>query len=264
MDLGLNDKVAVITGGASGIGRGIAEGLAQEGVSPIICDIDDRCAISLATALSNSYNIRASALRCDVTKIEDIENCIVQIEQLYGRVDILVNNAGKGSEESILDENDAKWQYYWDLHVMAPIRLSRKIVPLMRKNGGGVILNIVSICGRQPCYSEPIYNVTKAALGMLTKCMAKELVEDGIRVNCVNPGYTMTPSWDQGAQKLAEKEDTTAEEIVRKTAEQDVPLRRFALPAEIADVVVFLCSSRASYCLGSTYYVDGGWLRVVV
>ena len=127
---------------------------------------------------------------------------VAQVEKVYGGADILINNAGTGSNETILDAADEKWQYYWDLHVMAAVRLARGLAPSMKRRGGGVILNNASICAKQPLYYEPIYNTTKAALVMLSKCMANEFIKDNIRVNCVNPGLVLTPDWIKTATQL--------------------------------------------------------------
>ncbi len=156
---------------------------------------------------------------------------------------------------------DDRWQYYWDLHVMAAIRFSRGIARSMRLRGSGVIINNASICARQPIDYEPVYNVTKAALVMLSKCLAEELIPDNIRVNCINPGLIQTRAWEEWAKRESPADWQAHLESV---ARGNTPIGRFATPAELADFFVFLCSPRAGYCVGSTYYVDGGWLKVVI
>ena len=127
---------------------------------------------------------------------------MAETEREFGGADILINNAGTGSNETIMEASDEKWQYYWDLHVMAAVRLARGLVPSMRKRGGGVILHNASICAVQPLWYEPIYNVTKAALMMFSKTLAGEVVKDNIRVNTVNPGLILTPDWIKTAKQL--------------------------------------------------------------
>jgi NAD(P)-dependent dehydrogenase (short-subunit alcohol dehydrogenase family) len=207
--------------------------------------------------------VRASAIQADVSKSDDIDHAISLILAEFGGVDILINNAGTGSNETILEAPDSKWQYYWDLHVMAAVRMSRGLAPSMKSRGGGVILNTASICASQPLDYEPIYNVTKAALSMFGKCLANELVSSGIRVNVISPGLILTPDWVKTAKELTQDSDTTWEEHLDEVAQEMAPIRRFASPEELAHFYVFLCSERASYCLGSTYYVDGGALKVV-
>jgi NAD(P)-dependent dehydrogenase (short-subunit alcohol dehydrogenase family) len=146
---------------------------------------------------------------------------------------------------------------------MAAVRLSRALAPAMKAVGGGVILNNASICAQQPLGYEPIYNTTKAALVMFSKCLANELIADNIRVNTVNPGLVMTPDWIKTAKILTTGKDVTWEQYLDKIAKDNAPIGRFATPEEIANLFVFLCSPKASYCVGSTYFIDGGWLKTI-
>ena len=262
MDLGLKDKIAVITGGSIGIGLAVAEGLAQEGVHLAICARDEARVIDKADMIHQRYGVRVLGMRADVSKAEEITAFVTTIEREYGSVDILVNNAGTGSEETILNASDERWQYYWELHVMAAVRLSRSLFPLMQQRGG-VILNNGSICASQPLGYEPIYNTTKAALAMLSKCLANEFIQYNIRVNLINPGLIQTPDWEKTARLLTRDQNITWEQYLDKIAKENTPIGRFATPEELASFFVFLCSPRASYCVGSSYYVDGGWLKVV-
>jgi NAD(P)-dependent dehydrogenase (short-subunit alcohol dehydrogenase family) len=162
-----------------------------------------------------------------------------------------------------MEAPDEKWLHFWDLHVMAAVRLSRSLVPLMKKRGGGVILNTASICATQPLGYEPIYNTTKAALVMFSKCLANELIKDNIRVNVVNPGLILTADWRKTAAVLTQGTAVTVDQHLDRIAKDNAPIGRFATPEELAQFYVFLCSPRASYCVGSSYYVDGGWLNTV-
>jgi len=263
MDLKLKGKVAVITGGSVGIGLAVAEGLAAEGVHLALCARNEERLREAGERIRQARGVRVLAIPADVTKAADITAMSQQIEQEFGGADILINNAGTGSEEKIMEAPDEKWQQYWDLHVMAAVRMSRAIVPLMRKRGGGVIINNASICAKQPLGYEPIYNTTKAALVMFSKCLASELIGENIRVNTINPGLVLTPDWWKTAGILSENEGITAQEYLDRIAKENAPIGRFASPEEVANFFVFLCSPAASYCVGSTYYVDGGWLRVV-
>ena len=213
MDMQLKDKVAVITGGSIGIGEAVARALAREGVHLAICARGKDRLDETVRKISDQYKVKAYGIQADVSSAEDINELVKQVEQLFGGVDILINNAGAGSKETIMDASDEKWQHYWDLHVMAAIRTVRGFVPLMRKKGGGVILNTASICAKQPLYYEPIYNTTKAALMMLSKCMANEFIKENIRVNCINPGLVLTPDWISTAKKLTEGTESTWEGV---------------------------------------------------
>ncbi|HEX9012777.1 MAG TPA: SDR family oxidoreductase, partial [Anaerolineaceae bacterium] len=190
------------------------------------------------------------------------EQVVREVDRQFGGLDILVNNAGIGSGETVMDATDEKWQYYWELHVMAAVRLARGVVPLMRRRGCGVILHNASINAKQPSPTEPIYNVTKAALMMFSKVLSNEVIQDNIRVNCINPGMILTQPWVDGAKQAPGVGDGW-KEYLEGLARRDAPIGRFATAQELADFFVFLCSERASYCVGSTYYVDGGWLNVV-
>jgi NAD(P)-dependent dehydrogenase (short-subunit alcohol dehydrogenase family) len=263
MDLELKGKVALITGGTIGIGLAVARGLAKEGVRVAICGRDGLRAKNEADAIAKDHSTEALGIEADVSKEGAAETCMDQVIAAFGGLDILINNAGTGSSETILEAPDEKWQYYWDLHVMAAVRFSRAAAPLMKKRGGGVMLATASICANQPLYYEPIYNTTKAALVMFNKCLANELIPDNIRVNTINPGLILTPDWKKTAGIITKDTDTTVDQYLNKIAHDNTPIGRFGTPEELADFYVFLCSARSTYSVGSTYYVDGGWLKTV-
>jgi 3-oxoacyl-[acyl-carrier protein] reductase len=263
MDLGLRDKVVVVTGASQGIGLAVAQAFAREGARPVLCARGGERVRQAAAEIERSFGVQALGVEADVTRPEDIERLAAETEAALGGCDILVSNAGVGSHETIMEALDERWQYYWDLFVMAAARLARALVPSMKKRGGGVILHNASICAKQPLGYEPIYNTTKAALMMFSKCLANELIADGIRVNCVNPGLVLTPDWYKTAGLETEGTGRTPEQYLEAIARENAPIGRFATPEELAQFFVFLCSERASYCVGGAYYADGGWLRVV-
>ncbi len=262
MNLGLKSKVVFITGGSVGIGLAVAKAFAEEGADVVIGARQKDRVLNEASGIEAEYGIRAMGIPMDVTIPEDIENTRRKIEETFGGIDILINNAGSGSDETIQEATDDKWNHYWNLHVMAAVRTSRAFIPGMKRRGGGVILNTASICARQPLGYEPIYNTTKAALVMFGKCLSSEVVGDNIRVNTISPGLILTPDWWKTAGLLAPKEGKTPQEYLDDIAKENAPIRRFGTPEELANTYVFLASERASYSLGSNYYVDGGWLRV--
>jgi NAD(P)-dependent dehydrogenase (short-subunit alcohol dehydrogenase family) len=261
MDLQLTDKVAVITGGTVGIGLAIARGLAAEGAHLALCARDADRLTAVADQIKTDFGVRVVTVAADIASPDTPDLLTSAVTAEFGGADILINNAGTGSEETILEAPDERWQAYWELHVMAAVRLARAIAPGMKSRGGGVILHNASICATQPLGYEPIYNVTKAALVMFSKCLANELIGDHIRVNTVNPGLVMTPDWQKTAKILTEGTDTSWEDYLQKVADDNAPIGRFADPEEIANLFVFLCSPRAAYAVGSTYYIDGGWLK---
>jgi NAD(P)-dependent dehydrogenase (short-subunit alcohol dehydrogenase family) len=263
MDLELKGKRAVITGGSVGIGLAVAHALAAEGVDVAIIARARERVEHEAAEIARAHGVRSIGIPADVSRAADIEKAFSRIAGAFDGVDVLINNAGTGTSETIMEAPDEKWQYFWDLHVMAAVRCSRAAVPLMRKRGGGVILNTASICAKQPLGYEPIYNTTKAALVMFSKCLSNELIKENIRVNAVNPGLILTPDWKKTAGILTEGTGTTVDQYLDKIAKDNAPIGRFATPEELAHFYVFLCSPRSSYCVGSSYYVDGGWLKTV-
>jgi NAD(P)-dependent dehydrogenase (short-subunit alcohol dehydrogenase family) len=263
MDLNLRGKIAVLTGASVGIGLAVAEGLAAEGVNLVLAARQPERLADAAGHIATQYGVQAVPVKADVATAEGVNEIVKAAQENFGGVDILFNNAGTGSNETIMEAPDEKWQAYWELHVMAAVRLARGLVPLMKQRGGGVILNNASICAVQPLGYEPIYNVTKAALLMLSKNLANELIKDNIRVNTVNPGLILTPDWIKTAKQLTQDSGGDWEGHLQRVADEHAPIRRFASPAELADFIVFLCSDRASYSVGAAYFVDGGMLKTV-
>jgi len=261
MDLGLRNKVAVITGGSVGIGLAIAEGLAAEGASIVLVARGAGRVEAEAAQIAEKYGVKVHGIAADVATADGCSAVIAGTLQAFGGCDILINNAGTGSNETIQTADDDRWQYYWDLHVMAAVRLARGLVPGMKTRGGGVILHNASICAVQPLWYEPIYNTTKAALMMFSKTLSNEVVGDDIRVNTVNPGLVLTPDWVKTAKQLAG--DAGYEAHLQGVADEAGGMKRFATAEEIANFFVFLCSNKASYSTGSTYFVDGGWLKTL-
>lgn len=260
MDLGLKGKRAVITGGSVGIGLAVAEGLAAEGVELVLGARNKARLDKEAARIAAQYDVKVTPVVCDVGTVEGCE-ALIKASAKAGGADILINNAGTGSNETIQKADDEKWERYWELHVMAAVRLARGIVPQMRARGGGAIIHNASICAVQPLWYEPIYNTTKAALMMFSKCLANEVVGDNIRVNCINPGLILTPDWVKTAKELAGEGGYKAH--LQGVADEAGGMKRFGTPEELAQFFVFMCSDRASYSSGSTYFVDGGWLRTV-
>lgn len=263
MELNLRGKQVCITGGSAGIGLAVGRKFAEEGAETALLARDESLVKSEAERIENEFGVRSVGIRCDVTKPEEIDEAVKQIEEIFGGTDILVNNAGTGSEETVMEAEDERWYYYLDLHLMSAVRMSRKCVPYMRKRGGGVILHTSSICAKQPLWYEPIYNTTKAALQMFSKCLSLELIKDNIRVNTVSPGLVLTRDWWKTAGILSQQEGIEAKEYLDRIAREHAPIGRFAEPEEIAELYVFLASEKGSYVVGSDYLIDGGWLKTV-
>ncbi len=259
MDLGLKGTVAVVTGASRGIGHGAARAFAREGADVVLAARGEEVRAG-AEALAAEHGVRALGVPCDVATAEGCAALVAAVRG-FGGAGILVNNAGTGSNETILEAPDAQWQAYWDLHVMAALRLSRALAPGMRERGGGAILHVASVCATQPLWYEPIYNVTKAALVMLSKCMAAEFIPWGIRVNAVSPGLILTPDWVRTAKRLGG--EGAWEGYLQGVADEHSTIGRFGSVEELADFMVFLCSPRCSYASGSNFPYDGGMLRTI-
>jgi NAD(P)-dependent dehydrogenase (short-subunit alcohol dehydrogenase family) len=263
MDLELRGKVVVVTGASTGIGLGVARAFAGQGAHLVVCARREERLRNEAEQIAREFDVRCLAVPCDVATTEGTAALVDATGKEFGGLDILINNAGSGSNEKIMDAPDAKWNSYWDLHVMAAVRLARGFVPMMRMRAGGVIVNNGSICAAQPLGYEPIYNVTKAALQMFSRCLAGELIGDNIRVNTINPGLVLTPDWVKTAKQLTASTGGDWQGHLNAIARDLAPINRFASVEELADFFLFLCSPRASFCVGGSYFVDGGQKKTV-
>ena len=257
MDLGLEGKLAVVTGASKGIGLGIAKAFAREGADVVVTARTRDAVEAAAASIREEFEKKAIAVASDVSTPEGCQ-AIIDAAAKAGGADIFVSNAGTGSNETVAEAPDEKWQEYWDLHVMAAVRLSRGLADQMDAKGGGAMLMNASICAVQPLWYEPIYNTTKAALLMFGKCLSTEMIKRGIRVNTVNPGLIRTPDWENTARELR---GSDWEAYLQEVADEHADIKRFGTIEELADFCVFLCSPKASYSVGSAYHVDGGMLK---
>lgn len=260
MDLGLQDRVARVTGSARGIGKAIAKVLLQEGCSVVICDIDEEKLAKTESELSNYGNVLA--VPTDVTDMGDVKRLVNTAVEKFGTIDILINNVGiLGGETPFHELSLDDWEAVYDVNIKGTVRVTKEVLPYMRKQGWGRIINIASEAASQPDDFKPHYDSSKAAIINLTKNLSKTYGKEGILVNAVSPATTWTPLVKEIFERRAEKEGRSVEEIrdefVRKER-PNVVLNRLAKPEEIANVVVFLASEKASYVTGANYRVDGG------
>lgn len=254
MDLGLRDRVAIVTGASRGIGRAIAEGLGAEGCRLAICARGAEALEEEAAAIRRR-GASVLAVPADVTTPEGVQAVFGATLEAWGRVDILVNNVGGGG--SGLEADDADWQRAFDLNVFPALRFSRLAIPQMQRQGGGVIVMISSIFGRE-WGGRPGYQVAKSAELSLAKALARQYARDGIRVLSVAPGSILFPG---GGWWRRQQEDP---EGIAQFVQREMPLGRFGRPEEVADVVVFLCSDRASLVNGACIPVDGCQSRSLI
>jgi 3-oxoacyl-[acyl-carrier protein] reductase len=243
MDLGLQDSVCLVTGSTGGIGLETAELLRAEG------------AVVVTTGRSGGD------VQADLSLPGEPERVVKETIDRHGRLDVLVNNVG-GTEIRKLEElTDDDWQASFEINLMSAIRATRAALPHMRKRGTGAIVNVSSTAGKRPSGGMPDYSVMKAALLSFSRLVADLTAKDGIRCNAVTPGPTATAAW-LGEGGLADQQGER-EEVLKKVG-AGRPLGRLAEPEEIAAVIAFLCSPRASYVTGAAWSADGGTVPIIL
>ena len=255
MELGLAGKVAVVTGGSEGIGKAIAWRLGQEGARVAICARRADVLEGAAREIKEATGSRVLAYAADVTKQDDLTGFIAAVVQEFGRLDILVNNAGQRAGYPFLQTGDEAWQSDLDLKLFAAIRATRLAVPHMIKVGGGRVINITHIGGKQPGPVSMPSSVSRAAGIALTKALSKELAKEKILVNTVCVGVIHSAQIEKGWR--AQGSHLALADYLQQLG-QGIPLQRIGEAAEVADLVAFLASERASYITGTAINVDGG------
>jgi NAD(P)-dependent dehydrogenase (short-subunit alcohol dehydrogenase family) len=248
MDLGIEGRRAVVTGASSGIGLATARVLAGEGATVLMVARDE----DRLRAAAQGTEGRVHILAADVTDPATPER--------IGDADILVNNAGTSFARPLEDLTDDDWQAQWELHVMASMRLMRAVVPGMAERGWGRIVNVGSSAGKRPSYMNVAYSVTKSAQHMLSRVFADTYAKQGVLVNTVAPGPVASELWvaEGGLGDQAAHAQGVSREEALEAAGSKAPLGRFGTPDEIAAVITFLCSERASDVAGANWSVDGG------
>ena len=249
MDLQLKGKAAVVTGSSRGIGRAIALGLADEGCDMVLCARGEERLQQTAREVE-AKGVRALPVVTDVTVAADVERLVQAAADAFGRIDILVNNAGGSSAE----DSDEAWQAVFEMNILAAARATRLVVPHMQRAGGGAIIHIASIWGRESGGGTS-YNAMKAAMISHAKMMALQLAPQNIRVNSVAPGSI---GHEGGSWWRRQQEDP---EAMAAFVRQNIAMGRFGTAEEVANVVVFLASARASWVTGACINVDGGQTR---
>ena len=244
----LEDRVAIVTGAARGIGAACAERLAQDGAAVALWDVDEAAGEALAAALV-AHGHRAVFARCDVSKLDQVKAALAATLQAFARVDALVNNAGIFKAADFLDITEADWDAVLAVNLKGSFLVAQAVAREMVKAGGGAIVNMSSVNGVLAIPTIASYNVSKGGINQLTRAMALALADHGIRVNAVAPGTIAT----ELAAKAVLGSDAAKARVLGRT-----PLRRLGEPAEIADVVAFLLSDASSYMTGEIVYVDGG------
>jgi NAD(P)-dependent dehydrogenase (short-subunit alcohol dehydrogenase family) len=249
----LSGKVALITGGASGIGRATALLFALEGAAVAVADVDEASGQAVASEVSSAGG-RALFVRCDVTQAADCRRAVERTVARFGRLDILFNNAGVIRRASVLGTTEEEWDRLMAVNVKAVFLMSKYAIPPMIEGGGGVILNTGSGWGLKGGRIAAAYCASKAAVVNMTRAMALDHAGDNIRVNCICPGDTDTPMLRDEARQLGQAE------AVFLTESADRPLRRIGKPEDIAQAALYLASDAAAFVTGTALVVDGGGL----
>jgi 3-oxoacyl-[acyl-carrier protein] reductase len=260
MDLGLRDRVCVVTGSTAGIGLASARLLAAEGASVVVTGRDSARVEEARQAAGARLGVVT-----DLAEPAAAAELVRETAEALGPVDCLVNNVGVAYQASFDELTDADWEEMWLLNVMTAVRAIRAVLPAMRERGG-VIVNVSSTAAKRPSTGMPNYSVTKAAMLSLSRLIADLYAKDGIRCNAVTPGPTATGAWlDDGglADQQAQRSGKSRDEVLAAVG-AGRPLGRLAEPEEIAAVVAFLCSDRASYVTGAAWSADGGTVPIII
>lgn len=252
----LDGKVALVTGGASGIGAATVRRFVEEGARVMIADLQDDVAQALAAELGEGVDAR----HCNVAREEDVEGVVRDTVARFGRLDVLYNNAGFGGAMGPLkDTSVEEYDLTMDVLLKSVFLGIKHAAPVMKAQGSGSVISTASVCGLVPSIGTHIYNVAKAGVVMMTKSAAVELAEQGIRVNCICPGYVATQlTAGRELSQVSEEENAQRLAKARERMGESQPMHRMGEPLDIANMALFLASDDSSWVTGTAQVVDGG------
>jgi 3-oxoacyl-[acyl-carrier protein] reductase len=262
MDLGLKDRVAIVAASSQGLGKAVAFGLAREGAKLALCARTGEVLAETAEEIRSQTGAEVMASALDVTDHEEVRGFVARTVARFGRVDICVANAGGPPSKMFAETTLDDWRAAADLNLMSTVHFAAEVLPRMRERSWGRFIAITSVSVKQPIAGLVLSNSIRAAVGGLVKSLSNEYGPYNILVNSVCPGYTATARLIGLANRLAEREGVSPEQIVDRWAGQ-TPLGRVGQPEEFANLVVFLASERASYITGASIPVDGGLIKAV-
>ncbi len=260
MNLGLENKVALVTAASKGIGKAVAELLTEEKCRVAICSSNKNNLIKASDEIKENYKAEPLWLVCDINDPKEIQETIREVKKELGDIDILVNNCGGPKPGFFEDLSDDDWLYGFNQVLMSAVRFMREVLPGMKLNNWGRIINITSLSVKQPVDNLILSNAFRSALTATAKTLSKDVGKYNITINNVAPGYTLTSRLYELAMEKAKKENSTHEDVLAEMAKKS-SMHRVANPEEIADAVLFLASQKAGYITGSTIAVDGGVIQ---
>lgn len=260
MNLGLKDRVAIVAAASRGIGFACALELAREGARVFLCSRAAKHASEAAQKIHEQTGANVAGLACDVTNDAEVESFVKLAVERAGQIDVCVTNAGGPPAKTFAETDLELFRHAFELNALSAIRLAKLVLPGMLKRKWGRIINITSVSAKQPIDGLLLSNTVRAGLTGWAKTLSNEVAAEGITVNNVAPGYTLTERQDELAEIRGKAAGKSKQEIIESWAFQ-APMRRMAEPEEIAAAVAFLASARASYITGVTLQVDGGWVR---
>jgi 3-oxoacyl-[acyl-carrier protein] reductase len=263
VQLGLTDRVAIVTGSSRGIGKAIALGLAQEHAKITICARGEKQLRSTEEEIKRVTGSDVLALKTDVNGKSDVKRLVKETITRFGRIDILVTNTGGPPPIPFTASTVDQWKDAYDQLLASVLNLCWGVIPHMQQRHWGRIITMTSFAAKQPVDNLILSNSIRAGILGLTKTLANELAENNILVNSVCPGYTLTERIEELARSLEKNTGRPKVEMIQEWT-KEIPLKRMAEPREIADLVVFLASERASYITGTTIQVDGGSVRGIL
>lgn len=252
----LNGKSAIITGGGQGIGRGIALNLAKHGAEVMVCDLNFEAARTVAQEAA-AFGRKALPFQMDVTNEQDAGHMVQKAVESFGKIDLLYNNAGTISMSSIENLSVEAWEKIFDVNCKGVFLCSKAVIPHMKKNGGGRIINTASQAGKTGLPLLTHYCATKAAVILFTKGLALEMAPHKILVNCICPGSVKTDMTVRESEWASKLTGESPQDLLNKW-EKAIPLGRYAEPGDIANVAVFLASEYSSYMTGQAINITGG------